>query len=84
MATVLDIGLLQEFQIIFGWIFVFVLVYAVLELTKVLGENKGLNAIIGFTAATLFALSSQAVAIVTGMAPWVVVMVVVFMSEHWA
>lgn len=79
MATVFDLGLLQEFQIIFGWLLVFVLVYAALEMTKVLGTNKGLHAITAFAAATLFSLSPRAVAIVTGFAPWFVVMLLVFM-----
>lgn len=79
MANVFDIGLLNEFRIIFGWLFVFVIIYAALEMTKILGENKGLHGIFAFVIATLFAIQPNAVAIVTGSAPWFVVMIVIFM-----
>lgn len=79
MATVFDLGLLQEFQIIFVWLLVFVLVYAILELTKVLGENKGLHAIIALCAAIIFSFSKSAVHVVTGMTPWIVVMLFFFL-----
>lgn len=79
MATVMDIGLLEHFRIIFGWLFIFILVYAVLELTKVLGENKGLHAISALCVAILFSLSPQAMTIVTGAAPWFVVLLFMIM-----
>ena len=79
MANVFDIGLINEFRIIFGWLFIFVIVYAVLQVTKVLGDNKGLHGIFAFALATLFAIQPNAVSIVTGSAPWFVVMIVIFM-----
>ena len=57
MATFLDIGLLEYFNIIFYLIFIFVLLYAILSLTKVLGENKNLNAMLALALALLLALS---------------------------
>src|SRR4030042_5100741 len=79
MATVFDIGLLKEFSIIFGWLFVFVMSYALLEVTKVLGENKGIHAILAVCFATLFAFSERATNIVIGSAPWFVVFMVLVM-----
>ena len=72
-------GLLKEFSIIFGWLFVFVLSYALLEVTKVLGENKGLHAVLAVCFATLFAFSERATNIVLGSAPWFVVFMVLVM-----
>ncbi|MBU4284314.1 MAG: hypothetical protein KJ968_04335 [Nanoarchaeota archaeon] len=57
MATFLEIGLLEYFNIIFYLIFIFVLLYAILSLTKVLGENKNLNAMLALALALLLALS---------------------------
>ena len=79
MATVLDVSLLQDFQIIFGWLFIFILVYAALEITKALGENKGLHAVLAVCFATLFSFSSKAMTVVTGAAPWFVVLLVIIM-----
>ena len=57
MATFLDIGLLEYFNIIFYLIFIFVLLYAILSLTKILGENKNLNAMLALALALILALS---------------------------
>ncbi len=57
MATFLDIGLVENFSIIFYLIFIFVLIYAILSLTKVLGENKNLNAMLALALALILGLS---------------------------
>jgi len=57
MATFLDIGLLEHFSIIFYLIFIFVLLYAILTITKVLGENKNLNAMLALALALILSLS---------------------------
>lgn len=57
MATFLDIGLVENFSIIFYLIFIFVLLYAILSLTKVLGENKNLNAMLALALALILGLS---------------------------
>ncbi len=57
MATFLDIGLVENFSIIFYLIFIFVLLYAILSLTKILGENKNLNAMLALALSLILALS---------------------------
>ena len=58
MATFLDIGLFEHFSIIFYLIFIFVLLYAVLTITKLFGENnKNLNAMLALALAFILALS---------------------------
>jgi len=59
MATFLDIGLLEHFSIIIYLLFIFVLLYALLSLTKVLGENKNLNAMLAFALSFILALSES-------------------------
>lgn len=57
MATFLDVGLVENFSIIFYLIFIFVLLYAILSLTKILGENKNLNAMLALALALILGLS---------------------------
>ena len=57
MATFLDIGLLEYFNIIIYLVFIFVLLYAILSITKILGENKNLNAMLALALALILALS---------------------------
>jgi len=57
MATFLDVGLLEHFSIIFYLVFIFVLMYAILTITKILGENKNLNAMLAGALALILALS---------------------------
>jgi len=44
----LDFSWLSEGMPIFGFVLVFVLIYAILAKTKVLGESKGINGVISF------------------------------------
>jgi len=57
MATFLDVGLLEYFNVIFYFIFIFVLLYAILSITKILGENKNLNAMLALALAFILTLS---------------------------
>ena len=59
MATFLDIGLLEYFNIIIYLVFIFVLLYAILTITKVLGENKSLNAMLALALSFILALSES-------------------------
>ncbi|MFH1276585.1 MAG: hypothetical protein ABIH82_05735, partial [Candidatus Woesearchaeota archaeon] len=75
MATVLDVGLLEYFGVIFPVILVFALVYAVLHKTKVIGESPAINAIIAVVAGLLMLLSEQALEVVNFMLPWFAVLI---------
>jgi len=57
MATFLDVGLFEHFSIIFYLIFIFVLLYAVLTISKLFGENKNLIAMLAGALALILALS---------------------------
>lgn len=75
MATVFDVGLMSQFSVIFVWLFIFTLVYAVLQVTKVLGANKGLDAMIAITIAFFFSLSSELSEVISTMTPWFVIFI---------
>lgn len=78
MANVLDIGLIQYFDIVFPFLLVFALVYAILQKTGVIGKSVPINAVVAFCAAVLAILSDAAVQIITFIAPWFVVVFIFF------
>ncbi len=79
MATILDVGVLNHFVPIFVFILVFVIFYAVLLKTNILGENKGLLALASFVVAFLFLVTRTASEFVQLVTPWFVVLIIVAM-----
>ncbi len=76
MATPLDVGLLQKFDVIFPFLFVLVIVYALLARTKWLEDNKGIAFLISFVLAVMTLFSGIAVKTINRMAPWFVLLVI--------
>lgn len=76
MATPLDIGLLQKFDIVFPFILVLVVVYAVLARTEIFKEKQGIAFLLGFVMAVMTLFSSIAIKTINRMAPWVVLLIV--------
>jgi hypothetical protein len=74
MATFLDIGLFQHFKIIFPLLFVLVLIYALLEYTHFLGNNKAIHAFIALMFALMVSFSGIAIDSINNMAPWFVIL----------
>ena len=72
MATFLDIGLIQHFQVIFPVLLIFVLVFALLEKSKMFGENKGLHSLIALCLAMMMLFVPGVVQVFSIMAPWFV------------
>ena len=77
MATILqDLGFLEFFLPAFTFLFIFVLVYAVLDKFKLMGENKWLKLIASFSIALLFLFSGDTLKFVEVITPWFVVLVI--------
>ncbi|MFH1064872.1 MAG: hypothetical protein V1729_07340 [Candidatus Woesearchaeota archaeon] len=74
MATFLDIGLAEHFAIIFPILLVFVIVFALLEKSKILGDNKGLHSLIALSIAIMMIFVPGLVQVVVIMAPWFVIL----------
>ena len=72
MATILDIGILEQFSDIFAWIFLFVILYGVLEVAN-LFKNKGLHALLAISATIVIGITSGTANVVTDLLPWFVV-----------
>lgn len=78
MATILDTSLIQSFDVIFPVLLVWVIGYATLEKTEVLGKSHGVN---GFVAAILgltVLLSNSVINLINEIAPWYALAIVFF------
>ena len=73
MATFLDVTGLEHFTSIFVFLFVWLVVYAVLLWTKVLGENKLIYIIVGLLMAIFVIISPLATNVIASVAPFLAV-----------
>ncbi len=78
MATVLDIGLLKTFDVVFPFILVWALTFAVLQKTKVSGDSPGINGTIAAAVAFMILLSRSVVDMINFMIPWFAVAIIFF------
>lgn len=78
MATFLDIGLLQYFDVIFTALLVFALVFAILKKTKILGDSTSIAAIVAVAVSFMVLLSNTVVEMVKFMIPWVAIAIIFF------
>lgn len=76
MVSFLDVGLLQHFSFLFPVFFIFVVVYALLERYKLLGDNKGVHAMVALALAGILLFSKNALNIVTVISPWFIIFIV--------
>lgn len=74
MATILDLGILNYFGIIFPFLLLFVVSYAILQKTKMLSGEATINAIIAIVVAFLGVMSNTIISLVSFIAPWFTVM----------
>jgi hypothetical protein len=74
MATFLDVGILQNFSVVFVFLLAFSVIYALLMFAKPFGkEAKGIYAIIALAIGFLVVMSEAAVLMINFMAPWFLV-----------
>ncbi len=80
MVTFLGNGLLERFSSLFVFLFVFVVIWGILEATHILGKGKeGTNALIALFVAILAILSEKATSMIAFASPWfVVVFILIF------
>jgi hypothetical protein len=77
MATLLDISLLSNFKNIFVWLFVFAVVFGILELAHPFGEKKSpLHAIVALIVAILMLFSENALKLLNYMVPWFIILII--------
>lgn len=71
-----DITFYTWFMPIFGFLFVFVIIYALLAKIKILGESKAVNIFISLVIAIIFATVSSVRQYVQTVTPWFAVLVI--------
>jgi len=72
-----DISFLTYFSPLYGFLLIFLLVFAILKTTKILGGNTTIDAIIGVIIGIIFATLSSAQDYVQAFIPWVAVIIAV-------
>jgi hypothetical protein len=78
MATFPGFSLLENFSGVFTFLFSFALLFGILEVTHPFGkEKKGLNSFLALMLALMISFSSRVTNIISFMAPWFVVTIVV-------
>jgi hypothetical protein len=79
MATVLDLGLVQYFNVLYPVIFVWALMFAILQKTKMIGDSKSIDATIAVVVSLMVLLSQTIIDIINFMIPWFVVAIIFVM-----
>ena len=77
MATLLDTGLLSNFESILTFLLIFFLAYGVLTKNKIF-DNNGLNSILAFVVAGITLFFKPATDLIHFTAPWFIVTLVIF------
>jgi hypothetical protein len=76
MAVALDLSGLGTFMPVFAFLLVFVVVYALLSKTKLLGENKFVHILVSFCLGIVFIISANAIEYVKVTTPFFVAFVI--------
>lgn len=71
-----DISFYTWFMPIFGFLFVFIIIYALLDRIKILGESKAINLFISLVIAIIFATVSSVRQYVQTVTPWFAVLII--------
>ena len=79
MATAIDFGLIQPFSFLFPFIFVWAVVFATLQKSKLIGGAIGIDSIVAFAVSLMVLLSQTLIDILNFMIPWFTVAIIFFM-----
>ena len=72
--VVLDLGLVNVFSIIFPFLLVFAILYALFSKFKIVGDNKVIQAVAAIAISFIVILSSDVVELINFISPWFVVL----------
>ncbi|MEM4259989.1 MAG: hypothetical protein QXG00_02030 [Candidatus Woesearchaeota archaeon] len=78
MATLLDISIFKHFGSFFAFLLVWIILFAVLEKTHILGkERRGLNSLLALVISFLVLATSSVLNLVSFIVPWFIVLIIV-------
>jgi membrane protease YdiL (CAAX protease family) len=78
MATILDLSILQTFDVIFPVLLVFSVVFAIFAKTKAVSNSPVINAVIAIAVSFMVLLSEIAIDLINVMIPWFTVAILFF------
>lgn len=78
MATILDLSLLQTFDFVFPFIFIWAIIFAILQKTGATGKSVAIDSIISTVVAFMSILSSDIIKLINFMIPWFAVAIIFF------
>ena len=78
MATLLDLGFLEFFVPLISLVFVFCVLFGILQKTKLLGGKKAIDFFVSLTITILVVLNTQALELAQFMSVWSVVIIIIF------
>jgi len=76
MATFLEVGILQHFLPVFTFLFVLVVVYALMSKTKILGENSKVHWVAALTISFIVLLTGEMTDLINYITPLFVVILI--------
>ena len=79
MVTVIDFGLIQPFSFLFPFIFVWAVVFATLQKTRLFGSAIAIDSIVAFAISFMILLSKTLIDLLNFMIPWFTVAIIFFM-----
>jgi hypothetical protein len=74
MASIMDIGLLEYFTPVFVFALVWIITLAILEKTKLFGDNQAIHWVISFCMAVLVVVIPGLTDVIKIMTPWFIVL----------
>ena len=80
MVTLLDIGFMEFLLPVFSFLLIYAILFGILQKSKFITDNAGLNTWIALAISVLFAITPGAMKIVSIIAPWFMVMIVIIFS----
>ena len=78
MATLLDLGFLEFFVPLASLLFVFFVLFGILQKVKLLGGKKAIDFFVSLTITILVVLNTQALQLAQFMSIWSVVIIIIF------
>src|SRR3989344_2483541 len=79
MATFLDVGILENFSIVFAFLFVLVVMYGILSVTHMFKDNKALQGFVALLVAVIMLLMPKLNQVILLMVPWMTLIFIVMM-----
>ena len=76
MVTFIDTGLIKVMLPLFSFLFILVIVFALLQKTKIFGDAKGINWMISLSVAVMMLFAGKTLDIISFVLPWILLIAI--------